>query len=73
MPTSHWFSAHPARPAECFTEIHALRGQMVGAPALLLATHRSGRVLLSPPHPEETVPRLDDVVEAYVLYASGAL
>ena len=60
------------------TEIHALHtkfttGQMVGAPALLLASHGSGRVLLSPPHPEETVPRLDDVVEAYVLWASGAL
>jgi hypothetical protein len=48
-------------------------GQMVGTPALVTAGFGAGRVLLSSPHPEETVPRLDDVVEAYVLWAAGAI
>jgi hypothetical protein len=62
------------------TEIHSghtayTTGQMVGTPALLYGSYGagSGRVLISPPHPEETVPRLDDVVESYVLWAGGAL
>jgi hypothetical protein len=50
-------------------------GQMVGAPALFHATFGAGkgRVLISPPHPEETVPRLDDIVEGYILWAGGAI
>ena len=62
------------------TEIHSghtkyTTGQMVGAPALLRTTYGAGagRVLISPPHPEETIPRLDDVVQAYVLWAAGAI
>ena len=58
------------------TEIHSghpeqTKGQMAGSPALLWATYGAGqgRVLVSPPHPEETLPRLDDVVEAYVRWA----
>ena len=34
---------------------------------------KSGRVLLSTPHPEETVPRLDDMVTAYLLWAARAI
>lgn len=48
-------------------------GQMVHTPALVTTTFGAGRVLLSSPHPEETVPRLDDVVEAYALWAAGAI
>ena len=62
------------------TEIHTghpqyTTGQMVGAPALLWTTYGAGagRVLISPPHPEETVPRFDDVCEAYILWAARAL
>ena len=62
------------------TEIHSghtqyTTGQMVGAPALLWTVYgaNAGRVLISPPHPEETVPRLDDVCEAYILWAARAI
>ena len=48
-------------------------GQMLGAPAVLFSTHGAGRVLVSPPHPEETTPRRDDVVLAYTLWAGRAL
>ena len=47
--------------------------QMVGTPALIWGTFGAGRVLISPPHPEETVPRLDDVVLAYTLWAGRAI
>ena len=49
------------------------RGEMVETPSLLHTTYGKGRVLVSAPHPEETVPRLDDIIEAYVLWASGAI
>ena len=49
------------------------RGQMVGTPSLIHASFGKGRVLISAPHPEETVPRLDDIVAAYVLWAGGAI
>jgi glutamine amidotransferase-like uncharacterized protein len=49
------------------------RGEMAGTPSLLHAAYGKGRVLVSSPHPEETVPRLDDVVAAYVLWAGGAI
>jgi glutamine amidotransferase-like uncharacterized protein len=62
------------------SEIHSgypqfTTGQMVGTTALAWSTYGSGkgRVLISPPHPEETQPRLDDVVKAYVLWAGGAI
>ena len=51
----------------------ATTGQMVGAPAVLFGEYGGGRVLLSPPHPEETTPRRDDVVLAYTLWAGRAL
>jgi len=46
---------------------------MAGTPAVMLATYGKGRVLVSPPHPEETQPRLDDVVLAYLRWAGGML
>lgn len=49
------------------------RGEMVGTPSLLHTAYGKGRVLVSSPHPEETVPRLDDIVAAYVLWAGGAI
>ena len=51
------------------------KGQMVGTPALFHTTYGAGkgRVLISPPHPEETQPRLDDIVESYILWASSAI
>jgi glutamine amidotransferase-like uncharacterized protein len=49
------------------------KGQMVGTPSLVTTMYGKGRVLLSSPHPEETIPRLDDVVEAYTLWAAGAI
>jgi len=60
------------------TEIHSLHpaqttGQMLGAPALMMSTFGQGRVLLSPPHPEETVPRMDDIIEAYTLWAGKVI
>ena len=62
------------------TEIHSghtayTTGQMVGTPALMWTTYgaNAGRVLISPPHPEETVPRFDDVCEAYILWAARAI
>jgi hypothetical protein len=48
-------------------------GEMVNTPALLTTTYGSGRVLISSPHPEETIPRLDDIVEAYLLWAAKAI
>ena len=48
-------------------------GEMVNTPALLTTSYGSGRVLISSPHPEETIPRLDDIVEAYVLWAAKAI
>ena len=60
------------------TEIHSLHpaettGQMLGAPALMMSTFGQGRVLLSPPHPEETIPRMDDVIEAYTLWVGKVI
>lgn len=49
------------------------KGQMAGTPAVMLTTYGKGRVLVSPPHPEETQPRLDDVVLAYLRWAGGML
>ena len=51
------------------------RGEMAGTPSLLHTTYGAGagRVLISAPHPEETVPRLDDIVKAYVLWAGRAI
>ena len=46
---------------------------MVDTPSLLHTTYGAGRVLISSPHPEETIPRLDDLVEAYVLWAGKAI
>jgi putative intracellular protease/amidase len=50
-------------------------GQMVGTTGLAFSTYGAGkgRVLISPPHPEETVPRLNDVIAAYVLWAGKAI
>lgn len=52
--------------------------QMINTPSLVMTEYplkgpKSGRVLLSTPHPEETVPRLDDVVTAYLLWAARAI
>jgi putative intracellular protease/amidase len=60
------------------SEIHSghpnlTTGQMIGTTALAYTTYGEGRVLISIPHPEETVPRLNDVVAAYVLYAGKAI
>ena len=50
-------------------------GQMVGTTALAFTTFgpNGGRVLISPPHPEETIPRLNDVIAAYVLWSGRAI
>jgi hypothetical protein len=48
-------------------------GEMLGAPALMTTTYGQGRVLVSPPHPEQTAPRLDVLIKAYVLWAAGAI
>ena len=62
------------------SEIHSSHtsvttGQMVGTTGLAFSTYGAGqgRVLVSPPHPEETIPRLDDVIAAYVLWAGKGL
>jgi hypothetical protein len=61
--TSEIASGHPA-----YT-----KGQMLGAPALLMSSHGAGRVLISPPHPEETTPQIYDLVLAYTLWAAQVL
>ena len=71
-------SPPPPSAATFTTEIHSghtqyTTGQMVGAPALMMTTYGQGRVLISPPHPEETAPRMDDLVKAYTLWAARAL
>ena len=61
------------------TEIHSghKTGQMVGAPSLMTTTYGSGRVLISPPHPEETQPQasahvwLSDIAHAHYLCHAG--
>jgi hypothetical protein len=60
------------------TEIHSKHpelttGQMVGTPAMFKTTYGAGRVLISPPHPEETMPRLDDVLRAYTLWVGRSI
>jgi hypothetical protein len=76
-----WSTLITPRGATFTSELHSghpqfTTGQMLGAPGLVWATYggaAGGRVLVSPPHPEETVPRLDDVIEAYVLWAARAI
>lgn len=48
-------------------------GEMVGTPALLTTTHGAGRVLISSPHPEETVPMNMDLILGYVQWTAGAI
>ena len=64
--------------ATFLSEIHTLHtpyteGQMINTPSLVFTEYGKGRVLLSTPHPEETVPRLDDIVKAYLLWAARAI
>lgn len=57
------------------SEIHSkhtneTKGQMIGAPAVVVAEHGQGRVLVSSPHPELTSPPLDKMLAHYVLYVT---
>jgi glutamine amidotransferase-like uncharacterized protein len=60
------------------SEIHSgwtnfTTGIMVDTPAIITQTFGNGRVLLSSPHPEETVPVILDLIRGYVLYAAKAI
>jgi glutamine amidotransferase-like uncharacterized protein len=49
------------------------KGQQIHTPALVTTTYGAGRVLLSSPHPEQSLPGMLPLVQAYVLYASRAI
>ena len=62
------------------SEIHSghpqwTTGEMVHTPSLIHATYGSagGRVLISSPHPEETIPRLNDLILQYARWAGGEI
>ena len=73
-----WKTANFTPLATFTSEIHSghpqwTTGQQVGTPAILTAQHGAGRVLISSPHPEETVPILLDWIRGYVLWAGQAI
>lgn len=62
------------------SEIHSnlpqwTTGQQINTPAIITTEYGAGkgRVLLSSPHPEATVPMLLDLIRGYVLYAGRAI
>lgn len=73
-----WTHANFTTLASFTSEIHTnhpqwTTGQQLGTPAILTAEYSAGRVLISSPHPEETVPRLLDWIRGYVLWAGRAI
>ena len=48
-------------------------GVMINTPAIVTSTYGQGRVLLSSPHPEESVPIITELIGAYVNWAGKAI